>query len=222
MARCLARRGWLVGLVGLVGLRGLGGQTGLLSAAGAALLAGCGFELRQTPPLPFARIALAGFAPRSLLGAELRDSLAQQVQVVATPGQAEVVLQVMIDRREKVVVASTAAGQVRELQLRVRLEFRLVVPGGRELVPATELLLSRDMSTSETIALAKAQEEDEIYAAMQADIVQQVMRRLARVNLAVPALVSASAPTASAPTSPTSPTPPAAPAPAAAASAPRR
>ena len=202
MARRLARRGWLIsttgligttGMVALGGLGGLGGHGGLLSAAGAALLAGCGFELRQTPPLPFARIALAGFAPRSLLGAELRDSLAQQVQVVDTPGQAEVVLQVKIDRREKVVVASTAAGQVRELQLRVRLEFRLVVPGGRELVPATELLLSRDMSTSETIALAKAQEEDEIYAAMQADIVQQVMRRLARVNLAVPALVSASA-----------------------------
>ena len=197
----------------------------LLGASTAALLAGCGFELRQTPPLPFARIALSGFAPRSLLAAELRDALAQQVQVVATPGQAEVVLQVLSDRREKVVVASTAAGQVRELQLRVRLEFRLLSPGGRALIPSTELLLSRDMSTSETIALAKAQEEDEIYAAMQADIVQQVMQRLARVNLAVPALVSASAPTASAPTSPTSPTsptPPAAPAPAAAASAPRR
>ena len=206
----------------------------LLGASTAALLAGCGFELRQTPPLPFARIALSGFAPRSLLAAELRDALAQQVQVVATPGQAEVVLQVLSDRREKVVVASTAAGQVRELQLRVRLEFRLLSPGGRALIPSTELLLSRDMSTSETIALAKAQEEDEIYAAMQADIVQQVMQRLARVNLAVPALASASASAASAPTSPTpptsptsptSPTPPTsptAPAPAAAASAPRR
>ena len=149
-------------------------------------LAGCGFELRRVPPLPFNRIALSGLADRSPLGAELREQLGQAVQVVATPAQAEVVLQVLVDRREKSVVASTAAGQVRELQLRTRFEFRLLSPGGRELVPATELMLSRDMSYSETFALAKAQEEAGLYGAMQSDIVQQVLRRLARASLAGP------------------------------------
>jgi LPS-assembly lipoprotein len=144
-------------------------------------LGGCGFELRRTPPLPFRRIALTGFAPTSPIARELRERLASQAQVVEAMGQAEVVLHSLTDKREKSVVASTAAGQVRELQLRVRFEFRLVSPGGRELVPSTELLLSRDMSTSETYALAKAQEEAEIYAAMQTDIVQQVLRRLARL-----------------------------------------
>ena len=183
------RRLWLGGLGRLGGLGGI-------ALAGLLTLAGCGFELRQTPPLPFARIHLSGLAPRSPLGAELRQALTQQVQVVATPGQAEVLLQVLTDKREKVVVASTAAGQVREMQLRVRLEFRLVSPSGRELIPSTELLLSRDMSYSETVALAKAQEEGEIYGAMQTDIVQQLMRRLARANLAAPAPTgAASAPT---------------------------
>jgi LPS-assembly lipoprotein len=81
-----------------------------------------------------------------------------------------------------VVVGISASGQVRELQLRLRFEFRLNTPGGRELIPATELLLSRDLSYSESLALAKAQEETEIYAAMQTDIVQQLLRRLARGN----------------------------------------
>ena len=45
------------------------------------------------------------------------------------------------------------------------------------------MLLSRDMSTSETFALAKAQEEAQLFAAMQTDVVQQVLRRLSRVNL---------------------------------------
>jgi len=152
--------------------------------AGSAALAGCGFALRQTPPLPFTRIALAGFDARSPLAAELQARLADSVQVLPAPGQAEVVLHALADRREKSVVASTAAGQVRELQLRVKFEFRLASPGGRELIPPTELLLSRDLSYSETYALAKAQEEAELYAAMQSDIVQQVLRRLARVNLA--------------------------------------
>ncbi|MES2718929.1 MAG: LPS assembly lipoprotein LptE [Pseudomonadota bacterium] len=166
----------------------------LLATAGSvALLAGCGFTLRQTPPLPFRRIALTGFDARSPLAAELRSRLADSAQVVDTPGQAEVLLQALVDKRERSVVASTAAGQVRELQLRVRFEFQLTSPGGRLLIPPTELLLTRDMSYSESFALAKAQEETELVAAMQADIVQQVLRRLARVNPAG-AATAASAP----------------------------
>ena len=147
------------------------------------ILGGCGFQLRETPPMPFARIALSGFAARSPLEAELRARLAKSAQVVDTPARAEVVLHAMSDRRERSVVASTGAGQVRELQLRLSFEFRLTSPGGRELIPPTVLLLSRDMSNSETAALAKAQEEGELFAAMQADIVQQVLTRLARANL---------------------------------------
>ncbi len=168
----------------------------LLAAAllATAALAGCGFALRQTPPLPFARIHLAGFDERSPLAAELRMALADAVQLVPTPGQADVVLQALADRRERSIVASTAAGQVRELQLRLRFEFRVVTPGGRTLVAPSELLLSRDMSYSERVALAKAQEEAELYAAMQSDIVQQVLRRLVRADPAAPAAAPASAP----------------------------
>ncbi|HQC95836.1 MAG TPA: LPS assembly lipoprotein LptE [Aquabacterium sp.] len=154
----------------------------LLALGLATTLPGCGFALRQTPALPFKRMALAGFDARSPLAAELRERLAPGVQVVDVPGQAEVVLQALLDKRERSVVASTAAGQVRELQLRVRLEFQLTSPGGRMLIAPTELLLRRDMSYSETAALGKAQEEAELFAAMQGDIVQQVLRRLAQVN----------------------------------------
>jgi LPS-assembly lipoprotein len=166
----------------------------LAALGGAALLGGCGFALRQTPPLPFRRIALTGFADRSPLADSLRQRLAAAAQVVDAPGQAEVVLQAITDKRERSVVASTAAGQVRELQLRVRFEFRVVSPGGRELVPPTELLLTRDMSYSESFALAKAQEEAELLTAMQDDIVQQVLRRLAQANPAAPASTPAPTP----------------------------
>ena len=159
----------------------------LLALGLATTLPGCGFALRQTPALPFKRMALAGFDARSPLAAELRERLAPGVQVVDVPGQAEVVLQALLDKRERSVVASTAAGQVRELQLRVRLEFQLTSPGGRMLIAPTELLLRRDMSYSETAALGKAQEEAELMAAMQGDIVQQVLRRLAQANPATPA-----------------------------------
>ena len=43
-----------------------------LLAAGVALLAGCGFELRRAPELRFQAVQLTGFKPRSTLGEELR------------------------------------------------------------------------------------------------------------------------------------------------------
>lgn len=157
-----------------------------LGMLGLGMLAGCGFELRRAPELRFRSIALAGFAAKSPLAAELRSTLAASTTttLVEAAPQAQVILESLADGREKSVVASTAFGEVRELQLRSRFNFRLRTPQGRELIPPTEILLSRDMSYRETAALAKEQEEAALYRSMQNDIVAQVMRRLA----AVPAL----------------------------------
>jgi LPS-assembly lipoprotein len=155
----------------------------LLAAAPLLVLAGCGFELRRPPPLAFQRIALAGFAPRSPLATEFRRSLAAQVQVLDAPAQAQVVLQALADEREKSVVASTSAAQVREYQLRLKFGFSVRTPAGHELIAPAELLLSRDLSYREDFALAKQQEEEELYREMQSDVVAQVLRRLASIRL---------------------------------------
>jgi LPS-assembly lipoprotein len=154
-----------------------------LGLIGAVALSGCGFELRRAPELRFRTLALSGFGPKSPLAAELRTSIdaSQTTVVVDAPPKAQVVLEALADTREKSVVASTAFGEVRELQLRSRFNFRLRTPQGRELIPATEILLSRDMSYRETAALAKEQEEAALYRSMQSDIVAQVLRRLAFV-----------------------------------------
>ena len=154
------------------------------AVAGAALaLPGCGFQLRQPARGSFASIALVGFAPRSPLAEELRRQLLQQVTVLDTPDKAQVVLQALEDGREKSIVASTSAAQVREVQLRVRFDFRVRTPGGRELIPRAELRVSRDMSYSETVTLAKEYEEAELYREMQSDVVGQALRRLASVQV---------------------------------------
>jgi len=155
-------------------------RTALLALAAAGLV-GCGFELRKAPELRFRTLALAGFKPKSPLAEELRNSInASKTTLVVEPAiKAQVVLEALADTREKSVVASTAFGEVRELTLRTRLNFRLRTPQGRELIPATEILLSRDLSYNETAALAKEQEELVLYRSMQSDIVAQVLRRLA-------------------------------------------
>jgi LPS-assembly lipoprotein len=155
-----------------------------LIAASSALLAGCGFQLRRTPPLPMRSIALVGFSKTSPLATALKLELERAgVALRDNPAQAEAVFDTLADAREKTVAASTSAGQVREVQLRVRLRFRVATPAGQLLLPASDLLLTRDMSYNETAALAKQQEELLLYRAMEDDIVAQVLRRLASVKL---------------------------------------
>ena len=107
-----------------------------LAALGGIALAGCGFELRRAPELRFSSLALAGFKPKSTLADELRRQIGTSTTTIVadSPAQAQVVLEALTDAREKSVVASTAFGQVRELQLRVRFEFQVTTPGGRLLV----------------------------------------------------------------------------------------
>jgi LPS-assembly lipoprotein len=139
---------------------------------------------RAARELRFATLQITGFKPRSTLAEELRLNInnSRSTLVVDSAAQAQAVFEALNEVREKVVVASTAAGQVREVQLRLRLGFRVRTPAGKELIPASELLLTRDISYSESAALAKEHEEQLLYRAMQSDIVSQVMRRLASVQ----------------------------------------
>jgi len=153
----------------------------LLALPAALLLAGCGFSRRRAPRLAFASIVLVGFAPRSPMAAELTRVLREQVQVLPAPERAEVVLEALVDARERSIVASTAAAQVREVQLRLRLNLIARTPSGRLLIPRAELLAARDLSTTESAVLAKGFEEAELYRELQTDVVQQVLRRLASI-----------------------------------------
>jgi LPS-assembly lipoprotein len=157
----------------------------LVLAAAAAVLAGCGFELRRAPDFAFSSIAVAA-APSSAMANELKRSIAADGKVtVVDPARrdtAQVVMDFVSEQREKVVVSMSATGQVREFQLRTRLKFRLRTPQGKELIPETELLQQRDISFNESAVLAKESEENLLYRDMQSDIVQQLMRRLAAVK----------------------------------------
>jgi LPS-assembly lipoprotein len=126
-------------------------------------------------------------APTSVLGVELKRNLGAlgNIQLITDPAQAknaQAILDIVQELREKTVVGVTPSGQVRELQLRIRIRFRLRTPGGKELIPETELLQQRDQSYSEAFALAKQSEEEQLYRSMQSDIVQQLLRRLAAVK----------------------------------------
>ncbi|NML86945.1 LPS assembly lipoprotein LptE [Polaromonas sp.] len=158
------------------------------SSASSALvsLGGCGFALRKAPNFAFTTL-YSGLPESSPLGVELKRSLqsTRKVKVITDArliNEAQVVLDVLLDQREKVVLSVNASGQVREFQLRLRFGFKLRTLDGKELIPATEIALQRDISFNESAVLAKEAEEALLYRDMQSDVVQQIMRRLAAVT----------------------------------------
>lgn len=156
---------------------------GLLLAAAATALGGCGFRLRTPPTFGFRTLAFSGIEPASPMAVALRRALLRSdVQVVAGLAGADLVLEVLDAGRDKGVVAQTAAGQVRELTLRSRLQFRVRRPDGEVAMDATLLEQRRSLTTTESASLAKEQEEDGLFRAMEADIADQVLRRLASVG----------------------------------------
>lgn len=161
----------------------------LAPLASLALLSACGFRLRGVPEFGFESLYIA--APTtSPLARELQRTLegsTSKLRVLRDPATmttAQAILDLIQEQQERVVVGLNASGQVRELQLRLRVKFRLRTPTGVELIPETEILQERDISYNETIALAKEAEEALLYRTMRTDIVQQLLRRLAVARLA--------------------------------------
>ena len=151
-----------------------------------AWLAGCGFQLRQTNDFAF-KTLYANFSTTSPLGVELRRNLlgSGRIDLWTEPKlmlKADAILDILSEERQQVAVGVSATGQVRELQLRLRVRFRLRTPQGLELIEPVELFQQRDLSFTETAALSKEIEQAILYRDMQTDIVQQIMRRLSAVK----------------------------------------
>ena len=167
-------------------LRGLGASASLGALASVSTsLTGCGFKLRGAQAYTFNSIFIN--APASALVAELSRAIEANgdVRVLTDPKEranAQVVMDVQNDQREKVVVGVTSSGQVREFQLRIKFKFILRGQTGKDLLPETEILQQRDISFNETAVLSKEAEEAVLYRNMQSDIVQQITRRLAAVK----------------------------------------
>lgn len=110
------------------------------------------------------------------------SALASTTPFGMAPLSTHVVLHALSDTREQSVASTTAFGQVRDLSLRTRFKFRLARADGSDIIAPTELLLTNDLPYNEKDALAKIDESEALHKAMQTDIVQQVMRRLAVVR----------------------------------------
>lgn len=169
--------------------------TAPVAASGLAALGGCGFELRQSYAMAFRSIQLTGFTAISPLatelartlegsGVEVTESILQALQAAQTNRlpASHIELHALADKRETLVSAKTAFGQVRTITARTSLRFMVKRSDGSILLPASDVVMAHDLSYNERDALAKQDESAALNRALQSDIVAQVMRRLAAIR----------------------------------------
>ena len=143
------------------------------------VVAGCGFRLRGTAQLPFETVHVPGASGGLALELKRNLQAGTNARVVDDPKKAQAQVQFTQDVRQKQILSLTGAGRVREFQLIYRVGFRVHDGKGGEYVPASAIEITRDITFNDSEILAKEAEEELLFRDMQADMVQQILRRIA-------------------------------------------
>lgn len=145
-------------------------------------LSACGFQLRGNASLPFESIYVEG-------GQDIAIDLQRAIRPTTTKvtenaKDAQAVLQVLSEAREKRILTLSSAGRVNEFRLLYRVAFKVIDKAGQELMRPQQIELRRDITFNDSQTLAKESEETLLYRDMQSDAVQQIFRRMSALRAA--------------------------------------
>jgi LPS-assembly lipoprotein len=143
------------------------------------VLAGCGFHLRGSAPVPFETLYIPDAKTGIALDLKRNIEAGTNAKVIDDPKKADAILELSGESREKIILSLTGTGRVREFRLRYRMGYRVHDGKGGEYVPPSVVQLQRDVTYDDSAILAKEAEEQLLFRDMQSDMVQQVLRRLA-------------------------------------------
>ena len=143
----------------------------------------CGFRLRGSYSTPFRTLYLQ-MPENSYLAVRLRQELlaGSDVTIVNTPSEAEAILELLSDSRSRDVLSINDTGRAREYEITLSLSFRVSNPSGIDYMEAVTLTASRDLTYSESDFLSREKEEAFLYRDMEADLVNQLMRRIEAIK----------------------------------------
>jgi len=150
-----------------------------LAAIPAALAAGCGFQLRRLDGIPLASLYIDA-PPGSAIAARIREMLAlnQGTRLTATAAEAEGVLKIAREERNKTILTVSGAGLVTEYRLSLVLTYSIQDKDARTLAEPETIELHRDMTYSDSQLLAKGDEEQLLYRSMYDGAALRIIRRL--------------------------------------------
>ena len=151
----------------------------------AALLAGCGYQLRGSASLPetMSLTYIEGLRPYSALVNDFAHALRTRNATVTTDqAAASAILKITGNTTEKLVLSVDTAGNVLEYEIRQTIRFSVSGPDRRDLLPEQSITLSRDFLYTSTDVLAKAREEKLVRRTLQENLVNLAMLRIASLK----------------------------------------
>lgn len=152
------------------------------AASVAMLLASCGFHLRGEYNVPFASVMVAAPGTSQVADRIKRELTNSPTRLAATAGEAEAQLSVMSERRDRIILSLSGAGRVREYQLKLTVQYRLVDNKGGVAIPTSEIQLQRILTYDDSQIIAKQLEEAQLFRDMEQDAAGQILRRMTAIK----------------------------------------
>ena len=148
----------------------------------AMLLGSCGFHLRGEYNVPFASVMVAAPGTSQVADRIKRELTNSPTRLAATAGEAEAQLSVMSERRDRIILSLSGAGRVREYQLKLTVQYRLVDNKGGVAIPTSEIQLQRILTYDDSQIIAKQLEEAQLFRDMEQDAAGQILRRMTAIK----------------------------------------
>ena len=152
---------------------------GLIITAPLSGLIACGYRMRGMVDLPFKVIAITGNASPPLR-ADLQIAIltGTDVKVAINPKDADLILEVTNEINGREILAYNSNGQVSAYRLTIRAMFRVYDVAGGDIVPESEIYMTRDMDFSNTTVLATDVQQQQFLTLMRKDLAVQILRRI--------------------------------------------
>lgn len=150
-----------------------------LLISSALILSGCGFKMRGPVTLPYKTILISGSMTQDLrlfLTRLLKSGLSTTT-IVTRADEAEIILNIT-EIPAKQILTYNQAGQITGYRLIEQVRFYVNSKDGDELIPRSEIYLTRDMDFSISTPSAAEQLEVLLFRDMREDVSAQLLRRL--------------------------------------------
>lgn len=149
-----------------------------------ALVGGCGFHLRSWDIGSSISSAFVAANARNTLEAPLRRGLRQAGVTEATSAtEADVVVELLEDRRERRSVSVSGQARAAEYEMTLGVRYRVLDSAGNELVTPQWLERERVFRIDRDNIVGSSEEQALLEREMESDLVQQIIRTL---NAVVP------------------------------------
>jgi len=152
---------------------------GALIALPALFTSACGFQLRGSVSIPYKVIAITG-APSPLLRSDLEMIIltGSDSRVANNAKDADLILEIISEVNSREILAYNAAGQISAYRLNSRVAFQATDQNGVDVVPESEIYVTRDMDFSVSTVLATDVQQQQFTNAMRMDLSLQILRRI--------------------------------------------